>query len=111
MKWVVFLWQTPKAVAYCGWLSEYFAVEAGIRQGCPFSPLAFVLAVELFAIKIRHCENIKGLNYWKVRNGLLESIIKIALYAYDLTLFLKDEQDCNRHLKFWLSFPHSQARK
>ena len=40
-------------VAYCGWLSEYFAVEAGIRQGCPVSPLAFVLAVELLAIKRR----------------------------------------------------------
>ena len=75
MKWVSVLMADAKScVAYCGWLSEYFAVEAGIRQGCPFSPLAFVLAVELLAIKIRHCE---GLNYWKTRNGLLESIIKM----------------------------------
>ena len=87
MKWVSVLTADAKScVAYSGWLSEYFAVEAGIRQGCPCSPLAFVLAVELLAIKI-HCENIKGLNYWKARNGLLENIIKIALYADDLTLF------------------------
>ena len=66
---------------------------------CPFSPLAFVLAVELLAIKIQQCENIKGLNYWKARNGLLESIIKIALYADDLTLFLKDEHDMQKTLK------------
>ena len=79
-------------VAYCGWLSEYFAIEAGIHQGCPFLPLAFFLVVELLAIKI-HRENIKGSNYWKARNSLLESIIKIALYADNLTLFLKDEQD------------------
>ena len=39
------------SVVYCGWISEYFAVVTGIRQGCPFSPLAFVLAVELLAIK------------------------------------------------------------
>ena len=96
MKWVCVLMAEPDAkscVAYCGWLSEYFAAEAGIRQGCPFPPLAFALAVELLAIKIRHCENVKGLNYWKARNSLLESIIKIALYADNLTLFLKDEQD------------------
>ena len=90
--------------AYCGWLSEYFAVEAGISQGCPFSPLAFVLAVELLAIKIRHFENVKGLNYWKARNGLLESIIKIALYADDLTLFLKDEQDMQQALGILAEF-------
>ena len=88
VKWVSILMADAKScVAYCGWLYEHFAVEAGIRQGCPFSPLAFILAVELLATKIRHCENIKGLNYWKARNGLLESIIKIALYADDLTLF------------------------
>lgn len=91
-------------VAYCGWISEYFAVEAGIRQGCPFSPLAFVLAVELLAIKIRHCENIKGLNSWKARNSLLESIIKIALYADDITLFLKDEQDMQQALQIFAEF-------
>ena len=37
VKWVSVLMADAKScVAYCGWLSEYFAVEAGIRQGCPF---------------------------------------------------------------------------
>ena len=100
VKWVsVPMADAKSCVAYCGWISEYFAVEAGIRQGCPFSPLAFVLAVELLAIKIRHCENIKGLNGWKGRNSLWGSIIKIALYADEITLFLKDEQDMQQALK------------
>ena len=52
VKWVSVLMADAKScVAYCGWISEYFAAEGGIRQGCPFSPLAFVLAVELLAIK------------------------------------------------------------
>ena len=105
VKWVSVLMADAKScVAYCGWLSEYFAAEAGIRQGCPFSPLAFVLAVELLAIKIQQCENIKGLNYWKARNGPLESIIKIALYADNLTLFLKDEHDMQQALEILAEF-------
>ena len=61
MKWVSVLMADAKScVAYCGWLSEYFAVEAGIRQGCPFSSLAFVLAVELLAIKIQMLEQLKS---------------------------------------------------
>ena len=110
VKWVSVLKAHAKScVAYCEWISEYFAVEGGIRQGCPFSPLAFVLAVELLAVKIGHCENIKGLTNWKARNSLLESIIKIALYADDITLFLKDEQDMQRAVKLSLSFHHSLA--
>ena len=52
VKWVsVLIADAKSCVAYCGWLSEYFAVEAEIRQGCLFSPLAFILVVELLAIK------------------------------------------------------------
>ena len=40
----------------------------------------------------------------KARNGLLENIIKIALYADDLTLFLKDEQDMQQALEILAGF-------
>ena len=64
----------------------------GIRQGCPFSPLAFVLAVELLAINIRDCTDIKGLRHWDALNdAALEATI--SLYADGITLFLENEQD------------------
>lgn len=50
IKWVsVLMTNTVSCVNYCGWISETFAVDSGIRHGCPFSPLAFVLALELLA--------------------------------------------------------------
>ena len=46
VKWVSVLMADAKScVAYCEWISEYFAIEAGIRQGCPFLPLVLLLAV------------------------------------------------------------------
>ena len=44
---------TESCINYMGWLSQSFEVSSGIRQGCPFSPMAFILALELLAIKMR----------------------------------------------------------
>ena len=54
-------------VAYCDWLSEYFAIDAGIRPGCAFSPLAFVLAV---ASRV-HCSKSNFVSFpWTLANCL-----------------------------------------
>ena len=81
-------------VTYCGWLSDFFAVESGIRQGCPFSTLAFVLAVELLAIKIRDCKDIKGIK----KVVYVEAVVEIALYAANITLFLQNENEMSNAL-------------
>ena len=64
-----------------------------IRQGCPFSPLAFVLAVELLAIKIRN-SSITGVQTPDLgsRAGAKN---KIKQLADGITLFLKNKQDMN----------------
>ena len=88
-KWVKVLTSySQSSLNHGGWLSEPFTVDCGIRQGCPFSPLAFVLAVELLAIKIRN-SNIKGI---KVPSDA-DLRIKIKQLADDTTLFLKDRDD------------------
>ena len=58
-------------------------MKRGVRQGDPLSPYMFILALELLAVKIREENAIRG---FKISN--LD--IKIALYADDMTLMVKD---------------------
>ena len=71
-------------------------VESEIRQGCPFSPLAFVLSIELLAIKIKDCKDPPGIH--------LEQVLKIALYADDITLFWGNEHEMSHALSIVKSF-------
>ena len=68
-----------------GYISELFNMERGVRQGCPISPLLFILTVELLAINIRNDNKIKGI---LIPNS--KYTIKILQYADDTTLFLKN---------------------
>ena len=63
----------------------------GIRQGCPFSPLAFVQPVELLAIKIRN-SSLDGIETPDL-DGSEGGKLKINQVADDTTLFLKNKQD------------------
>ena len=105
LRWVSTLMNDAvSCVGYCGWISESFPVEAGIRQGCPFSPLAFVLAIEVLAITLRGCSTIKGI---KIKQNRPEDFIKLltAIHADDITLFLEDEKD----MRFAISIPEDFA--
>ena len=43
-----------------GYMTDYFTVSRGVRQGCPLSPFLFTLSVELLALKTRQEANCKG---------------------------------------------------
>ena len=91
VRWVeTIMANTKSSIGYCGWRSEDFNTECGIRQGCPFSPMAFVIGLEILAIKIRNNPNVKGLDI-KTKNII--NTIKILLYADDITLILKNRED------------------
>ena len=67
-----------------GYSSELFALQRGVRQGCPLSRLLFVLAVEPLAHQVRISETIKGLE-----NG--NKITKLTFYADDTTAFIRND--------------------
>lgn len=107
IKWVnVLMKNTESCINYNGWISEEFSVESGIRQGCPLSPMTFVLALELLAIKIRNDPLIKGIKlpYNSTENENINQIIKLAMYADDITMFLGSKSDLVNALNLVMKF-------
>ena len=84
-KWISSLYNNVKSgVMNAGFMTNYFKVSRGVRQGCPLSPLLFVLAVEMLALKIRQnqlCWDIE------LRNGQNATI---SQFADNTTLILED---------------------
>lgn len=66
-----------------GQISPQFLLFRGTRQGCPLSPLLFLIGIEPFLSSIRKCDNIKGINVKDV-------IVKTLAYADDVLLFVSD---------------------
>ena len=89
MRWIeVLLNERTAVVKNGGYLSREFNLERGIRQGCPISPLIFVLAVEIMAIGIRQNRNIKG-----IKLPRSDQTAKVKQFADDTTLLLRDLMD------------------
>ena len=68
-----------------GYISQEFSMERGVRQGCPISPILFILTSELFAASVRADPKIKG-----IKLPYSNIYVKLLHYADDITLLLKD---------------------
>ena len=81
---------TSSSVNHGRWISDTIPLKCGIRQGCPFSPLVFILAVELLAIRIRN-STISGIELPLNKNEA--SRLKIKQMADGTALFLHNKED------------------
>ena len=62
-KWVQTLYTgVQSSVIVNGHLSAFFNLQRGVRQGCPLSPLFYVLVAETLAATLKACPRIKGLS-------------------------------------------------
>ena len=62
ISWVdLFYHRVQSAVNVNGYLSSFFSLPRGVRQGCPPSPLLYVLVSEVLAVNIRCNPCISGL--------------------------------------------------
>ena len=64
-----------------GFVTEWFKIGRGCRQGDPLSPYLFLLCAEILAILARQNKSIKGIN-------IKDKIYTLSQYADDTTFFL-----------------------
>lgn len=76
-------------VAINGHFSEPIEQQGGVRQGCPLSPLLYVLYLEPLLEQLRSEQTFHGLHV----PGGKGARIKVSAYADDATLFLSREED------------------
>lgn len=81
--WItLFYSQIKSSVLVNGELSAFFSVSRGLRQGCPLSPLLYILVAETIASAIRHDSSISG---YTLPNG---TTLKLCQYADDTSVVL-----------------------
>ena len=98
-KWISILYDNVESgVMNAGFMTNYFKVSRGVRQGCPLSPLLFVLAVEIVALKIRQNQFYQGI---ELPNG---QYAKISQFADDTTLILEDTTSLRNAMNIVNSF-------
>ena len=86
-KWIsLFQNWTESAVIQNGFISEFFHLQRGCRQGDPISTYIFILCVEVLGVMIRKNYNIRGIR-------INDSETKLSQYADDTQIFLDDSEN------------------
>lgn len=88
LKWIKLFYSDIKsAVLYNGYCSPSFILSRGVRQGCPLSPLLYILTMEVLAVNIRNNPVIKGLSL----PGIPTSLPVLSLYADDTSVVVSTD--------------------
>ena len=83
IRWIkLLLYNFSACINHAGNLSKFFNILQGCRQGDPIASLIFVIAIEIFCIKLRSSKTIKS---YKIN----DIDILLSLYADDITIFLQ----------------------
>lgn len=88
-----------------GFMSDFFKLKRGCRQGDPVSPYVFILCAEILGKMLRTNENVKGINI----NG---NDFLLSQYADDTQIFLDGtEQSLREALSVLIDFMLSLVGK
>ena len=107
ISWVdLFYFHVQSAVNVNGYLSPFFSLSRGVRQGCPLSPLLYVLLSEVLAANIRCNPRISGL----CLPGS-SPLSPISQYADDTSLILLTDDSINASFEVYSLFEKASGSK
>ena len=87
MHWIsVFYKSITSAVIQSGFLSDFFPIQRGCRQGDPLSPYIFILCEEILSLMVKSNNDIKGIKVDGVEFHLTQ-------FADDTTIFLDGSEN------------------
>ena len=81
-----------------------FSLQSGTKQGCPLSPLLFLIVLKVLARAIGQEKGIKGI---QIRKGE----VKISLFADDIILYVETPEDSTKKLLELINLVKLQGTK
>ena len=107
ISWVdLFYHRVQSSVNVNGYLSPFFGLSRGVRQGCPLSPLLYVLVSEVLAVNIRCNPRISGL----CLPGSVP-LSPISQYADDTSLILNSDDSIKAVFETYALFEKASGAK
>lgn len=108
IRWVdLFYHGVQSAVNVNGYLSKFFPLSRGVRQGCPLSPLLYVLVSEVLAVNIRANPRISGLSL----PGSSSPLPCISQYADDTSLIISSDDSIKASFETYSLFEDGSGSK
>ena len=107
VRWIQIFYNNINSAVKCnGFLTNYFAIKNGIRQGCPISALLYVLAAEPLRCNIEKNPKIKGI---EIPGSEKEAVI--FQHADDTTLTVSNKESIPEVFKVFDLYSASSGSK
>ena len=88
-------------------MSSFFSLSGGVRQGCPLSPLLYVLVSEVLAVNIRANPRIEGLTLL----GSSSPLLPISQYADDTLLVVVSDASIRAIFEVYAVYENGSGAK
>lgn len=108
IKWVsLFYTNVESCIQANGFLSDFFSLTRGVRQGCPLSPLLYILSMEPLACSLRCHPSVVGFTL----PDPSDKVSVLSQYADDTTLTLCSDEAIHAAFSVYRDFEKASGAK